>query len=59
METKKDTRREYVTPKMSIMKLNPFFLACSSGVSQGCHESVFPFGQNPGLAGNMAKNCPC
>jgi hypothetical protein len=59
METKKDTRRKYATPKMSIMKLNPFFLACSSGAAQGCHESVFPYGQNPGQAGVAGKPCPC
>jgi hypothetical protein len=52
-------KRKYSKPKMSIQKLEPFFLACSNSTVSGCSTSVYPFGSNPGQAGNAGKICPC
>ena len=52
-------KRKYSKPKISTEKLNPFFLACSSSAANGCSESVWLFGMNPGQAGTSGKSCPC
>jgi hypothetical protein len=54
-----EKKRKYSKPKMTIQKLDPFFMACFDSAVSGCSASIYAYGKNAGLAGNLGKNCPC